>query len=351
MLAALSITAAVLAGAAVPAAPLRDAATLAPVADAALVRPWAYVLLSPFCALADAVSILSVRQHVALVAAALALHVLRRVWRRRPRLRAPVRLRAALRETTLALAALAAVVSFYAVVTLVPRPMAALGLADADVVRVDFHAHTSASWDARPGTLVESVRAWQRAAGFDAAYVTDHSTWRGAGDAARGNPRRAGAGTVLLPGIEIVDYTAFHYNILGDSFPQCAASSERRAKHAFERCVLASARATAGRDRVIAITIPGDVRALPARRQLTARYARAIEIVDGSPRGLEQERRDRAEILRIAERLDLALLAGSDNHGWGRAAPAWTLLRIPGWRALSPAASRRRSRWPGRSAP
>jgi hypothetical protein len=60
----------------------------------------------------------------------------------------------------------------------------------------------------------------------------------------------------------------------------------------------------------------------------------AIEIVDGSPRGLSQGRRDRARIVRLADSLDLALVTGSDNHGWGRAAPGWTLLRIPGWRGM-----------------
>jgi hypothetical protein len=28
-------------------------------------------------------------------------------------------------------------------------------------------------------------------------------------------------------------------------------------------------------------------------------------------------------------------VTGSDNHGWGRAAPGWTLLRIPGWRGMA----------------
>ena len=60
----------------------------------------------------------------------------------------------------------------------------------------------------------------------------------------------------------------------------------------------------------------------------------AIEIVDGSPRGLAQTRRERARIVHLADSLNLALVTGSDNHGCGRAAPGWTLLRIPGWRGM-----------------
>jgi hypothetical protein len=34
--------------------------------------------------------------------------------------------------------------------------------------------------------------------------------------------------------------------------------------------------------------------------------------------------------------LGLALVTGSNNHGWGRTMLGWTLVRVPGWRAVSP---------------
>jgi hypothetical protein len=43
------------------------------------------------------------------------------------------------------------------------------------------------------------------------------------------------------------------------------------------------------------------------------------------------------DILALADKLHLAPVAGSDNHGWGRTAPAWSVLRIPGWRRMTPA--------------
>src|SRR5439155_1338157 len=82
---------------------------------------------------------------------------------------------------------------------------------------------------------------------------------------------------------------------------------------------------------VLIETIPGDLHKLltPGVPLLSA-----IEIVDGSPRGLSQGRRDRRRIVQVADSLNLALVVGSDNHGWGRTAPGWTLLRIAGWRGM-----------------
>jgi hypothetical protein len=42
----------------------------------------------------------------------------------------------------------------------------------------------------------------------------------------------------------------------------------------------------------------------------------------------------RSRIVHFADSVNLAMIAGSDNHGWGRAAPAWTLLIVPGWRGM-----------------
>ena len=32
----------------------------------------------------------------------------------------------------------------------------------------------------------------------------------------------------------------------------------------------------------------------------------------------------------------LTYVAGSNDHGWGRTAVAWNVMRVPGWRALRP---------------
>ena len=89
--------------------------------------------------------------------------------------------------------------------------------------------------------------------------------------------------------------------------------------------------------RLIPQTSPVMIETMPGKLDKVAATTpgvAAIEIVDGSPRGLTQTRRDRARIVHLADSLNLALVTGSDNHGWGRAAPAWTLMRIPGWRGM-----------------
>jgi hypothetical protein len=87
---------------------------------------------------------------------------------------------------------------------------------------------------------------------------------------------------------------------------------------------------------VIVETIPGDLSHVAAASGPGTAGVRAIEIVDGSPRGLGQVRRDHAAIVHLADSTNLALVAGSDNHGWGRTAAGWTLFYVPGWRAATP---------------
>ena len=62
----------------------------------------------------------------------------------------------------------------------------------------------------------------------------------------------------------------------------------------------------------------------------------AIEIADAAPRALDQMERDGALLRRIAKTDDLAVVASSNNHGWGRTAAAWSVLEIDQWRGLTP---------------
>ena len=61
-----------------------------------------------------------------------------------------------------------------------------------------------------------------------------------------------------------------------------------------------------------------------------------VELSDGAPRGLEQVRSQRGEILALADSMDLAVVAGANLHGWGRTVAAWSVMRLPGWREMSP---------------
>jgi hypothetical protein len=89
---------------------------------------------------------------------------------------------------------------------------------------------------------------------------------------------------------------------------------------------------------LIILALPGNLLRIPPSITSGAVRLAGLEISDGSPRGMAQSARDRRAILALAARLDIALISASDNHGWGRTAPAWSVMRIPGWRSMSPSA-------------
>jgi len=245
---------------------------------------------------------------------------------RRRRKRGPLR-RAAI-ELGAVLGFLAAVVGVYTLGAAGPHPMARLVVDDPDVVVVDFHSHTLSSHDGRKTFTAERNRAWHRDAGFDVAYITDHDSIRAAIEAESRNPALAGEGTVILPGREVV-YAGQHVAVLGRVDPRLGP--EAGAGDAED-----PAAPCAGWP-VLIQTIPNNLANLPpAECTDVGGGVRAIELVDGAPRGLAQGERERTRILHLADSLDIAIVASSNLHGWGRTAPGWSLLRIPGWRAMSP---------------
>ena len=208
------------------------------------------------------------------------------------------------------------------------RPMASLVLQDPDLLAVDFHSHTSASHDGRAGFDAEQSRAWHSSAGFDAAYVTDHRTIEGAVSGDRGNPRFAGAGTVLLPGVELRD---------GDEHPILIGVDPLRTRITSANWQPTVVEPDHGKTPpVLLLSLPGDILRIPFEMTNGLVKVVGIEMSDGSPRGIAQGSRDHDAILELARKTRLATVSASDNHGWGRAAAAWSVMRIPGWREMTP---------------
>jgi predicted metal-dependent phosphoesterase TrpH len=285
--------------------------------DTRLVLPTAYVALSPALRLLDALTLLSLGQHVALWVSVLLLWAL---WWRARRVRATGAL-----VTLAGMTAVAVVV--YAAASLLPRPMARLVTGDADVVRVDFHAHTSASHDVPRWFDVAARRAWHHDAGYDVAYVADHRDWSAVRLALASNPARAGDGVVLLSALE--GYVGHLHVVFLGLTPADSALVVRQ--HLY------SAVLTSGRAPVTIATIPGPLfETIDAAARDTPPFVRAIEIVDGAPKGLWQGDRDADALRDRARALGMARVAGSNHHGWGRTAVAWNLVRLPGWRTLGP---------------
>lgn len=321
------VTLLVLATALVPQLPLRDAVTHRDMSGLSLAYSREFAIFAPFCALLDMQALLTIPQHIAVLITLLLGFACWRAQRFARGTTFPVWRHEAF--GLLAIVLLAPVLMLL-VNVLVPRPMARLVIDDPDLLAVDVHAHTASSHDARPDWTATRVREWHRASGYDVAYITDHKRFGGAIDAVALNPRRAGDDVVLLSGLEMRN-AGQHVNVL--SMTQAETTHVVHGDHLKKGIRLAD-----GRTPIIVQTIPFDVRWFAGRQQDSLARTTAIEINDGAPRGLTTGLKRHAEILALADSLNLALVAGSDNHGWGNTASGWTLVRVPGWRDLSPEA-------------
>ncbi len=328
---AIVVTLAVLVTAAFAVDPLRDAATLQPVLEARLDLPSSYVALAPLSNVLDTITLLTVGQHIALVLWVIGVFVVIRLAAARAR--GGVR---PIREGLAVIWLLVGIIIVYAVAALAPRPMARIAVAEPTILAIDFHSHTHFSHDGRSGWTEEDVRDWHHASGFDVAYITDHATFQGAERGIAANPTEAGEGTMILQGLEAY-YKGEHVNVLSAGRTYHGLTTPDLKDLDTMSVALASLIVPAAP--VMIETIPGNLAHVVAADTSTRAPARAgvraIEIVDGSPRGLSQGRRDRVRIVKLADSLDLALVAGSDNHGWGRTVPGWTLLRVTGWRGMT----------------
>jgi hypothetical protein len=292
---------------------------------ASLRTPIAYDLFAPFSNILDALTLLSPAQYWATFGVCAIIFF--GFWTyRRARAGAAFALTGTIRVALSFMGGAVAVVGIMLVVT---RPMASLTLSDRDLVAIDFHSHTEASHDGRPGFDAERNRDWHASSGFNAAYVTDHRTFDGALSAAARNPARAGDGTVLLPGVELRD---------GDEHPILIGVDPKRMRITSPDWKEAAVEADGGpAPPMLLLSLPGDILRIPFDETNGPVRVTAIEVADGSPRGMAQAARDREAILALAGELHLAAVSASDNHGWGRTAPAWSVLRIPGWREMTPA--------------
>ncbi len=289
-----------------------------------LYTPFAYDLIAPLSNVLDALTLLTPPQYWATFGLC-ALAFLLFCWSSGSRIVCRASVQRLAKSTVLFTAGAVALIG---VMLVVRRPMASLRLQDRDLIAVDFHSHTSSSHDGRPGFDSEKNREWHRSAGFNAAYITDHRTFAGALQGSEFNPATAGAGVVLLSGIELHD-RGEHPLLLGADAHLTNITSPD-----WQGTIVVPAAGSV--PPVLVLSMPGNIEQVPANEYKGTIRLAGIEESDGSPRGMGQAERDRAGIANLSETLYLTPVSGSDNHGWGRAAPAWTVLRIQGWQSMSP---------------
>jgi len=324
---AVAISVAVLLSSGAATDPVRDAVTGTQVQEGFLVRSPAYVAVAPVSDVLDALTLMSKAQHIALLLGVILVFVVWRVvlaWWRRPTPRQHI-----VASVTL----LGAVVLTYVAVALLPRPMASLAANDVNIVRVDFHSHTNASHDGRPGWSAESNRGWHRDGGYDVAYVTDHGTVAAAERGVAVNPNPAGEGTVLLQGIEVT-WAGEHVDILGAErmYKGLLTPNNRDV----DEQALRLASLIPGREPVVIWNHPRVITRLTPASGSGTPGPRAIEVTNGAPDSMDGVRRAHDAIVSLARQKHLTFVSGSDSHGWGRTAPNWTLLFVADWRGLAP---------------
>lgn len=305
--------------------PLVDAVHPGAIVPATLHRSAAYYAIAPVSNVLDALTLLSPAQYwTTILTCALAFVVL--CSRYHCRSRSGFTLGRKVRAFVDFLAGAVAVIG---IALVAERPMASLQLRDPDLIAIDFHSHTSASHDGRTGFDAERNREWHGSSGFNAAYVTDHRTFDGALEGELRNPSLAGDGVTLLPGVELRD---------GDEHPILIGVDPRRMRITSPDWKGAAVAADGGpAPPILLLSMPGDILRIPLDETSGPVRVAGIEVADGSPRGIAQSSRDHDAIVALAEKLRFAMVSASDNHGWGRTAPGWSVMRIPGWRSMTPA--------------
>ncbi|HAH07350.1 MAG TPA: hypothetical protein DCM05_12655 [Elusimicrobia bacterium] len=318
--------------------PLRDAATGGPLWEFALEFPLWHLLTTPFSAFADWVTFNGLSQDKVLLAWLLAAYWafwLKRRLRREgfPAPRQESRLRAAGRALGGYLLYLIVVAGFLAWATLSPRPMARLRAPHPDDLVLDFHSHTSRSWDGRRSFTPRANMAWHAAGGFSAAFVTDHNTVPGSAEARQISREEHGkTGYRSLFGEEL-SLDRCHIVVLSpkewiDNRPYDGSLEglqrllgECGTKHG-ALCVL---------------SLPEYwLRHWERVGQLADWGAQGVEIVNSAPKGLDFPAGKKREIIELCRRKNLFMVGATDNHGWSRAVLVWNVMRVPGHSAMGP---------------
>lgn len=333
--------------------PVRDACTGSWVHGFSMAYPLWQVVFTPFCGLADTLTMLSVKQAELLILYVLfAISFISGRWRRA--------------------GVLLLWVSFLAWAVLVPRPMGRLVSDNPDILLIDFHSHTLASHDGRPGFTPEANMRWHQAQGYHAAFITDHNredaskrakevsrrTWRDTGYRSLEGEEASLLKThlVILGNHESIDNRP--YDSDAAKIPVFVRDMHQRGvaviasipeywlyhwpHHLFEPPAV---KGTAGLGRLEAAQGAhaqtqrgGGVGSSPLGDVYD--FVRwgidGFEIINSAPKALDFPPGYRRYMVELCRKQNLPVTGISDNHGYGYATAAWNAMLLPGWQALDP---------------
>lgn len=296
------------------AAPVRDAASGVWVAGYTLHFPRWHLFFSPFCGLADLITVLSLHQLILTAVYVIGGCFIFLPWRK-------------------AGLVVIAFLMFVAWGALVPHPMSRLISSDPDVLLIDFHSHSCVSHDGRPSFTPEANMAWHQAQGYGASFITDHNRVESSQKAkAVSRQDWQATGYRSLEGEEVSLYRT-HLVLLGnhervDNSPYDSDPTKipvfLKDMHKKGWIVIAS---------------------LPEYwfyhwgqgvQDFVVWKMDGFEILNSAPKALDFPPAHRLEIVELCRQHNLPMTGISDNHGYGYATAAWNAMWIPGWQQLDP---------------
>jgi len=293
---------------------VREAATVQWVSGFTMHYPLWHVVWTPFCGIADVLTVLSYHQVIVFGVWAIVLLLAIGGFRR-------------------FLPCFFLLLLFLAWGGLVPRPMGRLVAKDSDILLIDFHSHTQISHDGRPSFSPAANMAWHQNQGYNAAFITDHNRTEAASWAKEDSKHDwKETGYRSLEGEEI-SLSQTHLVLLGnhevvDNKPYDSDKS---------KIPLFLADMTKKGLPVVA-SLPeywwyhwGDDIQSFVRWGISG-----FEIINSAPKALDFPLSKRLEIVDLCRRQNLFMTGISDNHGYGYATAVWNAMRIPGWQSMDP---------------
>lgn len=295
--------------------PVLDATTLIAAPGYRLAFPLWHIIFTPFCSIADYVTILSLRQaEIALIWVIVGAFCLV-PWRK-------------------VILFIVGFLVFLAWGALIPRPMGALIAPDSDTLLIDFHSHSRVSHDGRPSFTAEANKKWHWRQGYNAAFITDHNKIDSALEAknsSSGDWRITGYRSLM--GEEISLYKT-HLVVLGNA--------ERIDNQPYD----------SDPQKVWQFISDMRMRGIPVVASLPeywwyhwrddlSKYIGAgisgFEIVNSAPKAMDFPIDKRMHVIDLCRSHNLFVTGISDNHGYGYATAVWNAMKIPGWSNMPPA--------------
>ena len=290
--------------------------------------PLSYLLYAPFFHFADHLTLLSLNQHFAFLAYLNLGWLAARFFIFR---KGPVSTSILAREFLNLLGFNAGYAAVFALVILVPRPMARLVAENPFFLIFDSHSHTSYSHDARQSFAPRKNLLWHARAGFNAAFITDHNVFLGAEEAQSVFGERESARAAFgLAGEEVSLFNS-HWSLLGNTrlFPNGKYDTGYGGIELFLKKVRKA------RGEIVICNLPEYWLYHKNNLKDFVRWgAQGFEIANSVPIALDFPPSERAQVLELCRKNNLIALGATDNHGWGSTAYVWNLVEIFNWRDI-----------------